>query len=64
MFGLVSLSTIGLVALYVMGFVQIYKGAINAGKSHTAAAGLAVVWPVALWKVMNDLWSAPPPSEE
>jgi hypothetical protein len=63
MFGLFSLSTIALAVLYGWGFVMVMKGAVNAGYKFAGAAALGAVWPLGLWKVMNDLWKAPPPSE-
>ena len=63
MFGLFSLSTLGLMAIYALGFFQMVVGARKAGKGWTASLLWAAVWPVGLWKVMNDLWSAPPPYE-
>ena len=63
MFGMFSLSSVALVALYGLGLVQMVKGARNAGKGWVEAVTWAAVWPVTLWKVMNDLWSAPPPAK-
>lgn len=63
MFGVFSMSTLALIALYGLGFVQMFKGGLNAGKGWWASAMWAAVWPLSLWKVMNDLWSAPPPAE-
>ncbi len=63
MFGLFSISTLALIALYFLGFVQMFKGGIDAGRGLMASAMWAAVWPVSLWKVMNDLWRAPPPAE-
>jgi hypothetical protein len=63
MFGLFSMSTLALIALYGLGFVQMFKGAMNAQKGFMASALWAATWPVSLWKVMNDLWNAPPPAE-
>jgi len=54
---------IALAVLYGLGFVQMYKGAMDAGKGWSAAAGYAVFWPLMMWKLMKDLWSAPPPAE-
>jgi len=61
MFGVFSLSTVALLALYGLGFVQMVKGARNAGKGWMSAVSWAAVWPVSLWKVMNDLWTSQPP---
>jgi hypothetical protein len=47
--------------LYGLGFIQMFKGAMNAEKGFTWSVMYAATWPVSLWKVMNDLWSAPPP---
>ncbi len=49
-------------SLYGLGFVQMYQGAVKAGKSYAAAVGYAATWPVTMWKLMNDLWKAPPPA--
>lgn len=62
MFGMFSLSTIALMILYGMGVVQMVRGARVAGKSWMESLFWAAVWPVSLWKVMNDLWRAPPPT--
>ena len=61
MFGVTSLSTYLLVALYGWGFVVMTKAARNAGQSWSAAVSWAAVWPVSAWKVLNDLWRSPPP---
>lgn len=63
MFGLFSMSTLALAALYGLGFVQMFKGSMNARKGFMASVMWAATWPVSLWKVMNDLWNAPPPHE-
>jgi hypothetical protein len=63
MFGVFSLSTLALIGLYGLGFFQMFKGSMDAGKGFMASAMWAAVWPVMLWKVMNDLWKQPPPAE-
>ena len=63
MFGLFSMSTVALVALYGWGFVMMTKAGLNAGKGLIGAVSWAVVWPLSAWKLMNDLWKAPPPAE-
>ncbi len=61
MFGLVSMSTVALVVLYGLGAVQMFKGAMDAGKGIGWALYYAASWPLSMWKLMKDLWSAPPP---
>jgi hypothetical protein len=63
MFGLFSLSTFALMGLYAWGFVMMWKAGMNAGKSWWAAASWAAVWPLSMWKLMNDLWRSEPPVE-
>jgi hypothetical protein len=63
MFGAFSMSTIALVALYVYGWLMMLKAGMNAGMSWYAAALWAAVWPVSAWKLLKDLWRAPPPPE-
>ena len=62
-FGTFSLSTIALVALYVWGVFQMVSGARKAGKGWTESLMWALVWPATGWKVLNDVWNAPPPAE-
>jgi len=61
MFGVFSLSTVALIGLYFLGFAQMFKGAENAGKGFVWSLTYAALWPVSLWRVMNDLWKASPP---
>ena len=63
MFGVFSLSTIGLVALYVWGFIMMMKAGLNADKGWMASAMWAAVWPLSAWKLLNDLWRQTPPVE-
>ena len=63
MFGMFSLSTLALMALYCLGFFQMFNGARKAGYTYGKAFWYAVSWPVTLWSIMNDLWEAPPPSQ-
>ena len=60
MFGVTSLSTYALVALYGWGFIVMMKAGRNAKKSWTASASWAAAWPVTAWRVLNDLWDTPP----
>lgn len=63
MFGLFSMSTAALAALYGYGFVLMMKAGLNAGRGWMAAAMMAAVWPLSAWKMLNDLWRSPPPAE-
>lgn len=61
MFG-VSVCVLALAALYAWGFVGLMKAGLNAGRTWLVSAGWAVIWPVSGWKMLNDLWKAPPPA--
>jgi len=57
-----AVMALALAVLYGLGFFQMYKGAMDASKGWSAAFMYAAFWPVTMWKLMKDLWSAPPPS--
>jgi hypothetical protein len=60
MFGLLSPIGLAAVVFYVYVGVMAGRAAVKSGASWKMAAVHAAVWPVTMWKLINDLYNVDP----